>query len=143
MDWSYEGRAQKFGQGLGRKCPVTHALGRSALSATIRRPRGAIKICHYFKLLFNCLRSAFVALQSNSRKRYGCIIPRVLILVTTWGLFSGHRIVAIAAKRVASAQAPHDQCRTFDPAVFLQRLECIGRASGLIPAIKPHPGAKK
>jgi hypothetical protein len=52
MDWSYEGRAQKFGQGLGRKCPVTHALGRSALSATIRRPRGAIKICHYFKLLF-------------------------------------------------------------------------------------------
>ena len=77
------------------------------------------------------------------RKRFGCIIPRVLILVTIWGVFSWHRIVAIAAKRVASAQAPHDQCRAFDRAVFFQRLECIGRAGGLIPAIKPHPGAKK
>ena len=86
MDWSYEGRAQKFGQGLGRKCPVIHALGRSALSAAIRRPRGAIKICHYFKLLFNWLRSAFVALQSNSRKRYGCIIPRVLIFSDDLGV---------------------------------------------------------
>ena len=79
MDWSYEGWALKFGQGLGQKCPVTHALGRSALSVRIRKPRGTIKICHYFEFPFNGLRGALVTRQSNLRKRYGCIIPRVLI----------------------------------------------------------------
>ena len=58
-------------------------------------------------------------------------------------MFSGHRVVAIAAKRVTSTQAPQDQRGAFEGSVFFQRLKRIGRAGGLIPAIKPHPGAKK
>ena len=79
MDWSYEGWALKFGQGLGQKCPVTHALGRSALSARYADQGVQLK----YVISLTSLSMGYVrpssARQSNLRKRYGCIIPRVLI----------------------------------------------------------------
>lgn len=58
-------------------------------------------------------------------------------------VFFRHRVVAIAAKRVTSTQAPDDQRKAFEGTVLFECLKRIGRAGRLIPAIESHPGAKK
>ena len=122
---------------------MTDALGRSALIATIRTSRDIIQNCHYFppfQRIAWCLRRTALTLRQEGWAKYPA---RVDFWSRFRGVFPGHRVVAIAAKRVTSTQAPQDQGGAFEGAVLFQRLKRIGRAGRLIPAIKSHPGAKK
>ena len=65
--------------------PGTNALGRSALIATKRRSRGVIQKLHCLNLPLKVLRAMSIVRQSNLRKPFGWLIPRLLILVTIWG----------------------------------------------------------
>ena len=54
----------------------------------------------------------------------------------------GHGIITIPTKGMAAADAFCGQPSAFEAAVFCQSFQCIGRAGGLITAIKANPGAE-
>lgn len=58
------------------------------------------------------------------------------------GILVWNRVVAIPAKRVAAPDPPRCKPGTLYRSVLFQSLKRIGRAGGLIPAVKTDPWAE-
>ena len=144
MGWNYEGWALKFGRGRGQKKPGDRCVRTQCLdchNTHIERYNSKLSLFYPpFQRVTCSLRRTALTLRQEVWAKYPA---RVDFWSRFRGVFSGHRVVAIAAKRVTSTQAPQDQRGAFEGAVLFQRLKRIGRAGRLIPAIKSHPGAKK